>query len=311
MDRLAAMQAYVRVVEVGSFTAVARELGTKQSTVSKWIAEPEEELGVTLVERTTRRRRVTEAGELFYDRAREILATWDDVAVALQRNATVLEGRIRMSLPVVFGRLFVVPALPAFLERHPGIELELVFTDRYLDLLTDRIDVAVRVGVPADSSFRSKLLARSQRHVVASPAYLHRHGSPTAPTELADHACLFHSGLSTPEVWTFERGEARHRVAVRGRFSANNSEALMTAAVAGQGIGMLAAWLVEEHVRSGELVVLFPTWDLPPAPVQAVMPPSGQPHRRVAALVEHLRQALSQDLSASHHQGRMRGSRNE
>ncbi len=291
MDRLAAMQAFVRLVEVGSFSTVAEELRIKQSTVSKWVAALEEELGTQLVERTTRRQRVTEPGQRFYERARELLAAYEEVSTELQERAPEPRGRLRVSVPTVFGRLHVVPHLATFMGRHRQLELELVFSDRYVNLVEEGIDVAIRVGLPADSSFRARKLGETRRHLVASPAYLKQHPAPRSPKELRHHACLLHTGLRTGDIWTFRRGSRLVRAPVRGRFSANNSEALLAMARSGHGVALLAEWLVDTDLRGGRLVALLPEYEPPPAPIQALIPPGKHAPPRVRAFIDFLAEA--------------------
>ena len=292
MDRLTAMHAFVRLVELGTFSEVADELRIKQSTVSKWLASLERELGVQLIERTTRTRRVTDAGTLFYRRARDILAAYDDASASLQEQAPEPRGRIRVSLPVVFGRLFVVPHVAAFLQRYRHVEVELVFSDRYVNLVDEAIDVAVRVGTPADSSFRARKLGETGRCLVASPGYLAERGAPRTPDDLSAHQCLLHTGLTTGATWSFRSATGQVRAPVRGRISANNSDTLLFMARAGLGIALLASWLVGSDLQSGQLVPLLGDYQLPRAPIQALMPPGKRIHPRVRIFLDFLAQAL-------------------
>ncbi|MEM9067565.1 MAG: LysR family transcriptional regulator [Myxococcota bacterium] len=298
MDRLEAMRAFVRLVELQSFTKVGRELRVKQSTVSKWVAALESQFGVTLVERTSRTQRVTESGSIFYERAKEILAAYAATEAELQRDSPELRGRLRVSLPTVFGRLFVVPHLPAFLQAHDAIEVEIVLDDRYVRLVEDGFDVAIRVGVPVDSSLRCRTLARTPRRLVAAPSYLKERGAPVSPPDLQGHSCLFHTGLRTGEVWTFQREGKDVRAPVQGRFGANNSEAIVTMACAGMGIALLASWLVDDHLRAGALVPVLPDYDLPSAPVQAITPPSRVVHPRVRGFLDFIGERIETSLPA-------------
>ncbi len=293
MDRLAAMHGFVRLVEVGTFSAVAAELRIKQSTVSKWIAALERELGAQLIERTTRSQRVTEPGRLFYQRAKEILAAYEDTAAELHSRDAELRGRIRINAPVVFGRLFVVPQVARFLRRHRQLEIEIVFDDRYVNLVEEGFDLAFRTGIPTDSSLRVRKLADPPRRLVASPGYLQSSPPPRAPGDLAEHACLLHTGLQTRQTWVLRRGGKEHAVPVRGRFAANNSDALLVMARSGLGIALLASWLVDGDVRAGRLVTLLPGYELPAAPVQALLPPGRHTHPRVRAFLDHMAEALA------------------
>ncbi|MBH23986.1 MAG: LysR family transcriptional regulator [Myxococcales bacterium] len=295
MDRLTLLHAFVRLVELGTFTAVADEMRVKQSTVSKWIAELEERLGVQLIERTTRTRRVTEAGELFYERARELLSAWESATAEVQEQAPELRGRLRVSVPVVFGRLFVVPRVADFLQRHEAIEVELLYSDRYVNLIEERIDVAIRVGLPEDSSLTSRKLAETGRHLVASPEYVARRGAPERPSDLKEHTCLLHTGLSNGDVWSFGLpGGGEERARVRGRIAANNSEALLYMARRGFGVALLATWLVRDALDAGELVELLPNLTRPPAPICALMPPRRFVHPRVRRFIDFMVDAFAQ-----------------
>ncbi len=294
VDRLDAMRLFVRLVELRSFSAAARDLRVKQSTASKWIAALEDELGTSLMDRTTRTKRVTEAGELLYRRAREILSAYDDTAAELHKGRPAPSGRIRVSVPVVLGRLYVVPDSCAFLRRFPGIELEMVFSDRYVNLIEEGYDVAIRVGVPVDSSLRARWLAVTQRHLVASPAYVAARGRPRRPEDLRRHDCLLHSEVEASALWVFRRGaEAPVRVRVRGRFAANNAEAVLHMARGGVGIALLASWLVDPHLRARRLVSLLRDYQPPPAPIQALMPPARHVHPRVKTFVDFLAAAFA------------------
>jgi DNA-binding transcriptional LysR family regulator len=303
MDRLDAMQAFVRLVEVGTFSAVAEELRVKQSTVSKWIAATEAQLGVQLLERTTRSLRVTDQGQVFYARAKEILASYDDVVSRVTEAAPELRGRLRVSVPVVFGRLFVVPAVTEWMRRHAGVELELVFSDRYVNLVEEGFDLAVRVGVPVDTTFRSRKIGETSRYLVAAPEYLASAPVLSGPEHLRHHDCLVHTGLHAGAVWQFRRAGRRTRARVTGRFAANNAEALLSLARGGQGIALLASWVVLEDLDHGRLVRLLPEYEPPAAAIQALSPPGQHqpPHARafVDFFAEHLERALAGQLHTS------------
>lgn len=289
MDRLDAMHAFVRLVELGSFSRVAEELRINQSTVSKWIARLEEQLGTRLMERTSRTRRVTDDGQLFYDRARSILATYAATEAELHAGEQALTGRLRVSAPVVFGQRHILPLVPDFMAAHDRLELDLVLDDRYVGVLADGFDLAIRVGTPVDSSLRARTLARTARHLVASPALVAARGAPRAPAVLVDWPALLHSGA---DVWRFRDADGWARVKVEARFTANSSEALRVMALAGQGIAVLATWLVADDLRAGRLVELLPDRRLPDAPIQALMPPGAIVHPRTRAFVAHVADGL-------------------
>lgn len=293
MDRLSALEAFVRLADLGTFSAVADELRIRQSTVSKWIASLEDDLGIQLVERTTRSLRITDEGETFLHDAREVLAAYEHATGRIGLVAPKLKGRLRISVPVVFGRLFVVPELGSFMSHHPDIHVELVFSDRYVNLLEENVDLAIRVGIPKDSTYRSHVLGEHARSLVAAPRYLETHNPIGRPEDLANHQCLTHTGLAQGDIWTFERGRARRPVAVHGRFAANNSDAIAAMVEAGHGVALLADWLVGEAVEDGRLVRVLEDWSAPRAPIRGLTGPTRFPQPRVAAFIEHLRAQLA------------------
>ncbi|HEU4406701.1 MAG TPA: LysR family transcriptional regulator [Polyangiaceae bacterium] len=300
MDHLDALRLFTRLAERKSFSAAAADLKIKQSTASKWVAELEARLGVGLVERTTRSLRLTDAGRRFLAHAGQVLAAFDEMTRDLREQSPEPAGRVRLSVPVVFGRLFVAPAAVEFLRRHPKVEAELVFNDRYVNLVEEGFDLAVRVGVPADTAARGRRLAEGRRVLVASPAYLRARGRPETPAGLKHHECLVHGDATAPAVWRFAReGGAEAPVAVRGRLAANNSEAVLLMARSGLGVALLADWLVERDLRQQRLVPLLEGYRAPPAPIVALTPPGRFTAPAVRAFVDHLAASLAARLPAT------------
>ncbi len=293
MDRLTTAAAFVRIVELGSFTAAARDLGLRQATVSRWIAALEEELGVRLLDRTTRAVRVTEAGERFHADARALVEVWDGAVERAARRTHQLAGRLRVSLPVVFGERFVTPHLAAWAARHPSLAIELVYSDRYVDLVEAGVDLAVRVGRPVDSAYRARRLGETPRRLVAAPSYLAAHPAPARPVDLEAHACLLHSGLDNRAVWTFEGPDGAAGVEVRGRLAANHSDTLRHLALGGLGLALLASWLVDDDIGAGRLVALLPDHAAPPAAVQVLYASPRHAPRAVTAFVDFLAETLA------------------
>ncbi len=264
----------------------------KQSTASKWIAELERQMGVTLVERTTRAIHLTDAGRRFHAKSLEFLAAFDAISSELSDATPTPMGRVRLSVPVVFGRLFVVPQLVPFLVRYPQVETEVVFNDRYVNLVEEGFDLAIRVGLPADTTARGRRLAESRRHLVASPAYVKSRGRPIVPRDLKGHECITH-GDSTTAIWRFaQRGSKEQPVSVRGRASVNNSEAALELARGGLGIALLADWLVAADVTRRRLVRLLDDYEAPSAAVYALTPPGRYTPAAVRALLEHVSESL-------------------
>ncbi len=297
MDRIDAARLLVRLAERGSFSAAARDLRIKQSTASKWIAELERQMGVTLVERTTRALHLTDAGRLFQARATEMLASFDALSSELSERTPTPTGRVRLSVPVVFGRLFVVPQLAPFLSHHPQIEAEVVLDDRYVNLVEERFDLTIRVGLPVDTTSRGRKLAESRRVLVASPAYVKARGKPGAPRDLERHDCILHGAATTAAIWRFTRAGAKARpVSVHARVSVNNSEAALELARGGLGVALLADWLVSADLSRRRLVRLLPDCEAPSAAVYALTPPGPYTPSAVRALLEHLASAIPEAM---------------
>ncbi len=293
MDKIEVLRAYTRLVERGSFSGVARELRVKQSTVSKWLQTLESDLDAQLIERTTRAMHVTDAGQRFYERALTVLETYDAAVDSVHEEDTGLRGRIRLSVPEVFGRLHVVPHVARFAQKHPAVALDVVFADRYVNLVEEGFDLAIRLGQPADSTLRVQTLGSTGRRLVASPGYLKRRGVPSSPNELTEHDCLPHSSAAG-STWTFTKRGRTHRVAVRGRITATNSEATLALARRGLGICLLASWLVDPDLRAGRVVALLEDYEAGAARINALTPPGRYAPPRVRALIEFLREAWAE-----------------
>src|SRR6201999_2739755 len=215
MDRLQAMTAFVRVVETGSFSGAARQLGVGQPAVSKTIAQLEERLQVRLLTRSTHALTPTDAGLRFYERACVALREVDEAELEARGAGAGLSGRLRVSAATTFARLLIVPRLPEFLSRHPALDIDVILDDRVIDLVSEGIDIALRLGTLSDSTAVARKIASGRRSVVATPAYLARAGTPKVPADLAHHHAVVYSQLG--DTWIFQRGDTEISVAVRGR----------------------------------------------------------------------------------------------
>jgi DNA-binding transcriptional LysR family regulator len=272
MDRMTAMEVFCRVVEAGSFSAAARDLKVGQPAISKSVAHLEERLGVRLLLRSAKGLTPTEAGISFYARAKRSIEEADEAEIAARGDGSGLVGRLRVSTAVTFARLNIVPRLPEFLALHPGLDIDLVLDDRDIDLVEEGIDVSLRMGVLGDSSLTARKIGESSRHIVATPAYLARAGTPLSPSDLLSHDAVIYTRRGGGDVWTFTQGTAETSITVKGRIRASAVEAVREAVFADLGIAMVTAWMCPCEIVRGEFVVLLPEWELPRIDLWAVFP---------------------------------------
>jgi DNA-binding transcriptional LysR family regulator len=294
-DRLGELEIFARVVEAGSFSAAARELGIGQPAVSKAIAALEQRLGVRLLQRGPRTMTLTEVGSEYLERVRGVLDLVDDADASARRHAGELQGRIRLTTSTAFGRLKLFDPLASFMRRHPKVAVLLRLSDADLDLVAEGLDVAIRIGQLPDSALAARRLCSTRRVTVAAPAYLEQHGTPRHPRELSRHECIVYTRLRRGPRWHFCGPDGEVEVPVRGRLVTDGSEAARAAALAGFGIGHFPAWLCADGLRRGELVELFPTHRSEMLPVHAVFPARRLIARRTRLLVDFLRDTFSAD----------------
>lgn len=257
MDRINAMQLFVRVVESGSFSAVSREMQLSQPTVSKQIAGLEEYLKTKLLNRSTRQLNLTDAGHRYYDRCCQILDELADTETEVQQQQTIATGTLRVNMPVAAGRIKILPSLWQFLEQYPDLKLDIQLDDSYIDLVKEGVDVAIRVGPLTDSSLVARKLGTIPRYTVASPEYLEKHGEPATIDALQQHDCLVYSLLETQNEWHFNQGKGNEKILVDGNFSSNSPDAIREAVLAGKGIAVILGWLVEDDIEQGRLKVIL------------------------------------------------------
>ncbi len=286
-DRLQELTVFVRVGESTSFTRAAHDMNLSQPSVSRIVGELEARLGVKLLLRSTRRITLTAAGEKFLERARDILAELDNAEDAA-RGVDSLRGTLRVALPVVFGTREVIPRLPEFLERHPLLRVELRISDLYQDLIAEGVDVAIRFGKLADSTFGARRLATLPRYLVAAPAYLKARGTPRTPADLANHDCLFGPSSSGRDSWIFKRRNTVISVDVTGRIQTDSGPGLYASAMAGLGIAQASAAMCAAELRSGTLVALLTDYGLEPVEVHAVLPGGPRTSPKVRAFTDFL-----------------------
>ena len=271
MESLAGLRIFVRVVTAGSFSAAGRQLDLAPSSVSRRINELEEELGARLFHRTTRKLSLTEAGQLYNERAVRILSDVDEAKLALSELGSPT-GILRLTVPSGIGREMVATAIPAFLQEYPGVRIVMSMTDSLVDLVDERIDVAIRVGRLRDSNLRATKIGESRRVVSASPEYLGRSGTPQSPVDLQNHNCITWRDHPGHNVWAFRGPEGDSNVQVTGTLFAKSADALVAAAVAGLGLVLLPDWNIGIELRHQQLKVVLQDYAAVPkvSPIWAV-----------------------------------------
>lgn len=298
MDKLLALKMFVETVRCGGYSSAARKLGISTSSVTRQVAGLESELGASLLNRTTRNTSVTVAGQHYFDKVVAILEAIDGADAVVADRGSEAQGRLRVSVPVEFGRRIIAPHLGRLLERHPGLEISLSLSDEVSDLLSEQIDVSVRLGSSVISDdIVSKRLGYFQRWVVASPEYLTRTGLPRHPRDLLKHPCLrfdYHTGHHD---WTFLGDEDVIRVNVQGRLQSNNADILREAALAGGGVTLLADWLVREDVSAGRLTRVLEQYEVNPGSastcINALYLPNHRGSSRISVFIAFLQEILA------------------
>ncbi|MEM1149735.1 MAG: LysR substrate-binding domain-containing protein [Pseudomonadota bacterium] len=296
MDRFATMLAFVAVAESGGFAPAARRMGMATSSLTRQVNALEEHLGALLVNRSTRSITLTEAGVRYLEDARRILGELEEADQGVSEAQGQPSGVLRISLPVAFARLHVAPALPQFLKSYPNVELDLFATDSIVNLVEDRIDIALRLGGLESSSLIARKLAPHRRVVCASPAYLEAHGNPSRPSELERHNCLTFDYETGGATWHFRSDAGSQSVRARGSLKASGSEILHQAALGGVGVILMPTWLVGPDVSAGRLVELLPGWEANPTnqegAISAVYLPNRRGAKKVRAFVDHMAAAF-------------------
>ncbi|MGJ7609189.1 LysR substrate-binding domain-containing protein [Variovorax sp. LT1R20] len=273
MDRLLAMEMFVRVVETGSFSKAAREFNTTQPTVTKQIAATETRLKVRLLNRNTRGVSLTEPGALYYEKCKTIVRDAEEADSIVQLRQNQAQGLLRVGTSVAFGRRVVVPLALEYMRRHPQVQLDLSFEDRYVDLIAQGIDVAIRMGKLADSSLGARYLGANPWVMVAAPGYLKKHGTPKRAQDLSAHVALIYSSVVGDEFWRMHtpKGEPV-TVPVSGRFRSNNLSAVLAAARDGLGIALMPRYVASESMAAGKVVAVLGDHALPEQEIHAVFP---------------------------------------
>ena len=303
MDKLQAMKTFVRVVEAGSFSAVAHESDATQSAVSKQVAALERELGATLLTRTTRSLALTEEGERYFEQVRRLVAEIAEAEGALRRGEQQLTGWLRIAASVGFGRLKLMPIVQSFLALHRGVKIDLRLHDGFVDLVEQGIDLAVRIGELPDSSLVAKRVGTTRRVLVAHRSYLRSlpKGTkvPGIPDDLTRHNCVVYTEVAMRNAWTFTAGAGapdpvgtKRTVHVEGNLQTNSSEVMRASILSGMGIGYSPEWLFDREIASGELQQLLPDWETVTMPIHLVSPQERRHSAKVRAFAEHVGKAM-------------------
>jgi DNA-binding transcriptional LysR family regulator len=272
MDRHLAMEAFVRVVDTGSFSGAARQMRIGQPAVSKAIVQLENWLGVRLLLRSTRSLKPTEAGQNFYASAKRALEEAEKAVLAARGTGAGLTGKLRISASVCFGRLHIMRQLSRFLEKHPALEIEMVLDDRPINLVEEGIDVAFRSGAPGNSALVARKIGEARRLVMATPNYFETHGEPKSPGELSAHQTVVYTPDGGGTSWRFRQGTVEKLVIVGGRLTVTAAEGLREAVFAHLGLAITSEWNFAPELAAGIVRPVLLDWDLPPLELRAVFP---------------------------------------
>jgi len=294
MDRLTEMEAFATVVDQGGFTDAARKMGLSKSAISKHVASLEARLGARLLNRTTRRVSPTEIGLAYYDRARRVLTDAGEAETLVRSMQAAPAGLLRVSVATDFGVSLMSPLLGSFLSRYPDITMNMVLNNRYVELISEGFDMAIRLGELEDSSLRARKLADYARRMVASPGYFQRHGRPKKIDDLTDHMLLHYSSQSPGNFWriTAPSGE-RRQVRSNSRLTVNDGQSLLNAAISGLGIAYLPSFLYREAMEAGLVEDAMPELPVETIAVYAVYPPGRFTQPKVRAFIDFLDSHIS------------------
>ena len=303
---LAGLAIFAKVVEIRSFAGAAAELKLSKATVSKAVSRIEARLGARLVNRTSRRFALTDAGRQLAGRAAHILAEGEAAEDSTRAQATMPRGPVRLAAPMSFGLLHVAPLLPEFLATFPEVSIDLHLSDAQVDLIGEGFDAAIRIAVLPDSSLVARRLCEMPRYLVGSPTYLKKLGRPKHPLHLAQHRCIGYSYAMGAETWRFTKDGKSATVRPSGPLRVNNGDAMLPALTAGTGLGILPEFILREALAAGRLERLLPDWSLPLGAVYWVTPPGGPRPKRVEVLGDFLVEKLARPIKRG---GRARSAR--
>ncbi|MBF4990253.1 LysR family transcriptional regulator [Methylophilus sp. QUAN] len=292
MDRFTSMQVYTSVVELGSFTAAANVFRMSPGMVTKHINAIEKRLDATLIKRTTRRLQVTEVGKAYYESCKEILKKVEDAEAGTAILSGKPKGLLKVTASLWFGSITLTPIVCDYLNQFPDVSVELSLSDRFVDIIDEHFDVAIRIGELSDSSLIARKLATVELSICASPAYLNKHGTPTKPEDLKNHECLGFTNWRSQSGWKVVEKALTNQGMSRSRFDSNNGQALRQAALKGIGIILMPKVLLAPDIQAGRLVEVLKEFTPPPRPVNAVYPKERQTTPKLASFVDYLAEHL-------------------
>ena len=295
MDRLAAMETFVYVVETGSFSAAARRLNIGQPAVSKAIAQLEARLAVRLLLRSTRGLTPTEAGLAFFERAKRAIEESDEADNAARGAASGLSGNLRICAAVTFGRLHIVPHLGPYLEQNPELNIDLMLDDRNINLVEEGVDLALRLGALSDSGLTARKIAECRRVVLGTPAYFAKHGEPTCPADLSEHQAIIYS-LGGSANGPFKKADEEQPVIINGRIRVSAAEGLRAAVLTDQGLALASEWMFAPELANGTVREAMRDWTLPNQDLWAVFPTGRMASAKARAFVEYVQGLLTKEV---------------
>ena len=296
MDRFQAMATFVRVVDAGSFSGAARQLGVGQPAISKTIRQLESWLQVRLLIRSTHTLTPTDAGLRFYERARIAIHEAEEAELEARGAGAGLTGKLRVSAAATFTSLMIMPRLPEFLVLHPSLDIDVILDDRVIDLVSEGIDIALRLGTLSDSSAVARKIATGGRSVVATPSYLSHAGTPKAPAELIHHNAVIYSQLG--DTWLFRRGDTEETVKVRGRLHVSAAEGVRAAVLGDMGLAVVSDWMFAPELACGAVCRVLSDWELPHLDLWAVYPSGRMASAKARAFAAFVEKILSANQSS-------------
>jgi DNA-binding transcriptional LysR family regulator len=294
MDRISAMQVFVKVVELGSFARAAERMGLSTSACSRQVADLEAHLDTRLLHRTTRKLSLTEAGRTFHERCVQMVADGEEAELSARAGRDHPRGTVRVTCSVNFGLRHISPLLGPFLQKYPDVRIDVSLSDRMVDIVEEGFDLAIRIGDSASASVIARKLGETRMVCCAAPAYLKRRGRPATPKDLEQHDCLLYEYLNPRSEWRFIGSDGKqHHVRVHGKLQTNNGDMLAAAAAAGLGICFEPDFIVAEHVAAGRLVPILGSYAAPTAAIYAAYPSRRHLSAKVRVLVDYLAGAFS------------------